>query len=604
MTGTPPAWPRRRWLLLPALVLLGALPYAGTFDVPFVFDDLPHVVENPLVRDVSLLFAPERAAAAGASPVQLASCRTRWPAMLTFAVNYRLHGLELAGYHAVNLAIHLLAGLLLFRLVHRTLALPRFDRSALRGRERWVAFFSAALFLVHPLQTQAVTYVVQRMTSLAAMLCLAALVAWLEARTAARPLRRWTFYLLSLAALAAAMLTKQNAATFPLVLLLYELLFLAGPWRRRLLTLAPHLATIAIVPATLLGSGASAGGLLGAADAAARAGSALSRFAYLCTQFRVVVTYLRLLVWPAGQSLDHDDPVARSFWEPRVAISFLVLAALALGAVVLIRRSRRSADPAWGWVGFGVLWYFLALAVESSIVPIADVLVEHRLYLPSAGLLAAMVAAFHLLVPARRSRALAAALALATLALAAATVARNRVWASPVSLWANAAAGNPANARAWNSLGTARDHAGDLAGAEAAWRRAYELDPRTPQLLVNLGTLAQRRGDLATAEALLTRATEVTPDSHGAHYYLGTLLAAGGRLAAGERELRLALALQGSHSETLNNLANVVRLRGDLAQAADLYRRAVAADPANRLAVLNLAATEARRGRLPEAVAA
>ncbi|KAB2965501.1 MAG: hypothetical protein F9K18_06500, partial [Thermoanaerobaculia bacterium] len=394
--------PARWWLAPLGLVLLGFLPYLGTFAVPFVFDDLPNLVENPLIRDVSLFFSPARAASVGASPVQLAGYRTRWLAMLTFALNYRIGGLEVAGYHAVNLAIHLLAGLLLFRLVHRTLALPRFDRSALRGRERLVAFFSAALFLAHPLQTQAVTYVVQRMASLAALLCLLALVAWLEARTAARPLRRWTFYLLSLAALLGAMASKQSAATFPLVLLLFDLLFLDGSPRRRWLGLLPPLATMAVVPVTLLGSGASAGSLLGNADTAARAGSALARLDYLATQGPVLVTYLRLLVWPAGQNLDWDVPVYRGFAHAPVLLSFLLLATLAALAGVLISRSRRGADPAWGWAGFGVLWFFLALAVESSLVPIQDLLVEHRLYLPSAGLLAAAAAALALVAPARR----------------------------------------------------------------------------------------------------------------------------------------------------------------------------------------------------------
>ncbi|KAB2964865.1 MAG: tetratricopeptide repeat protein [Thermoanaerobaculia bacterium] len=616
-----------RWGIPAALLLLGALPYSNTFASPFAFDDRHQILDNPLIRDLPAFFDSERAAATGASADRLGGLRSRWLAYFTFALNYRLGGFDVAGWHAVNLAIHLLAGLLLFRLVRRTLELPRFDGSILRGRERETAFFSSAFFLVHPIQTQAVTYLVQRMASLAAMLCLAALAAWLEARTAAGARRRVLFAVLAVLASLAAMVTKENAATFPLLIALYDLAFLSGPRRRRLLALLPVLATALVVPVRLLAGGAT----LASSLAGVRADTSMERLTYLLTQFRVIATYLRLLVWPAGQNLDHDYPLARSFAQRPVALSFLLLVALAGFGVLLLLRPRRGGDPAWRWVGFGVVWFFVALAVESSLVPIRDVIVEHRLYLPSAGLLSALTATVLLVRPAPRFRIAIAALAFVTLALATATFARNRVWRSELALWRDTAEKSPNKSRPLNCLGAAWQVAGRPDLAFDLYQRAVAADPANFEAVVNLGSARFARGETREAARLLVSALELDPGSPTARARLVEALAAaarrppvpgtgsdearaalaeGARLRASGRILdavlryERALSLHPWEGPGWNNLGNLYRDAGLRELAVVCFTVAVELAPRDAIALNSLGVSLRELGRTAEAEAA
>jgi len=525
------------------LAALAVATYARTLRVPFVFDDLINLVENPLIRSLHPFLHPGTAGAMGASGPQLFGFQTRPVAFLSFALNYRFGGLDVVGYHFVNLAIHLLSALLLYRLVERTLSLPLFDRSAVRTREPWVAWFSAALFLTHPLQTQAVTYIVQRMASLAAMFCLLSLVAYLDARTGVSPLRRRLAYSLSLLSLVAAMLTKQNAFTFPLLIALYEILFLSGPLRRRLIRLIPHLMTLSIVPGLLAVAAAGGTGGLSSVVASARAGSALSRLEYLWNQFPVVIAYLRLIAWPAGQNVDWDPPVYSSPLEPPVLLSVLGLTLLAGCALWSLMHSRKS-DPAWRLVGYGILWFLVALAVESSLIPIEDLLVEHRVYLPSAGIFMALPTLIVLLVPARRLVLAAVVGGTGIVALSTAAYLRNDVWRSEIRLWSDAVAKSPGRARTHFNLGDYLRRAGDLPGAREQWLATVAIDPSHTEALNALGNLAQMNGDLSGAVALYRRAVESQPANAEAQFNLAAVSDRLGDLsgAAGHYQTFLDLA--------------------------------------------------------------
>ncbi|MGH7338776.1 MAG: hypothetical protein ACREI7_14440, partial [Myxococcota bacterium] len=327
------------------LVAVVCLAYSRTFDVPFVFDDRRVITENPLVRDVGIHFTPWRAGESGANPSQISGLRTRWFAMLTLAVDFRLHGLRPAGYHATNLAIHLLATLTLFDLVRRTLRLPALGSSRLASRAELVALLVAALFALHPIQTQAVTYVTQRMASLTGALCLVALWAHLRARSDERRARRVAFAMLAVLAVALAMVTKQNAFTFPLVMLLFDRSFLSPRRSVSWKWLAAPLLAMLIIPLEGVVQTRAAPGVLESFASMSRETTEIDRDDYLYTQTRVVVTYLRLLVLPVRQNLDYDIRPSDSFMEPAVVGSTLLLFALAgLGGYLL--TSRRALDPA------------------------------------------------------------------------------------------------------------------------------------------------------------------------------------------------------------------------------------------------------------------
>ena len=434
----------------------------------------------------------------------------------------------------------------------------------------FIPLLVALLFAVHPIQTEAVTYVVQRLTSLATFFYLLSLTSYIDARLGfenQRTGRALAWFLLSLVAAVAAMKTKEIAFTLPLVIALYEFLFFHGRLRKRLLYLFPLLLTMLIIPLGLIGSqrlvgsGEPVAAIVSTANVASRVDQAVSRSDYLCTQFRVIVTYLRMLILPVDQSIDHDYPLHPHFLAPEVLLSFLFLAFLfGLGVYLAGRGQYWSRVPgpesritAHGSriIGFGLLWFFITLAVESSVIPIPDVMNEHRLYLPSVGFFLALATVAWWLVQklaVRRpgiGKAAAALSAAIVLVLAGATFARNRVWHDEVGLWQDAIAKNPQNARAFNNLGSYLDSRGEYAEALPYLQKAAALKPDFAEALFNLGlaNAGLKQKDLAI------------------FYY------------------RQALALQPANPEILYNLGVVYMDKGMFAPAAAVFQEALRLDP-------------------------
>jgi tetratricopeptide (TPR) repeat protein len=562
VSASPSPAPSRAAALAPlaAIALLGIAAYSNALGGAFVFDDVRLVRDDAVLRDLGRV----------ASLEGLRLFPHRWVAFVTFALNLRLLGASPWGFHAVNVAIHLASAALVWALVVLAFRTPRVAGSALAPHARAVAFVAAALFVSHPLQTQAVTYIVQRMTSLATCLYLAAVVTWLRWRLdgiggSGRALRWAAALVLALL----AMKTKEIAFTLPFAIVLAELAFFETT-RVDLVRLVPFLATAAVVPATWLFTAPQVQGVLATADALTHVQTELSRLDYLATQLAVQVTYLFLLLLPVGQNLDHDYPIHRSFLDPEVLSAAAVVVPLAALAAWLWARTRRGAprplDPAARLAAFGIAWWFLAHAVESSVIPIVDVINEHRVYLPSAGLFAAIAVGIAALarrwwepgLAARRAVAAGAALAVV---LAAAAFARNRVWATDVSLWTDAARKSPEKSRPFLDLGTALREAGRPEAAIASLRRGLELEP----------------------------------GSVYGHAQLGAVLLGSGRGAEAEPELRAALALAPDDPETLFNFATWLWQTGRRDEARPLFTRFAATapdgyEPARRVARARAAA--------------
>jgi protein O-mannosyl-transferase len=610
------------------IILAGFLSYSNTFHVPFVLDDKLAIVDNQGIRGLKDIY--------GGPP-------TRILAYFTFALNYHFGGLEVAGYHAVNLCIHLITALLVYWLVRLTFRTPFLRGSRFAPRAGLVALLAALLFVVHPVQTQAVTYIVQRIASLATMFFLLAVVLYVLARlksevqdsrnkgqaTAGKGegaqethdkregVRKgfgpgsWTsnlapVFLLAGSVLAAvlAMKTKEISFTLPLAILLYELFFFQSAWQRRLLYLLPVMATLPIVPLTVLGIGESTGDIVSDIDGQLRPDdTSIPRLHYLFTQFRVIGTYLRLLALPANQNLDYDYPVYTTFFTPPVFLSFLLLASLMAVAIYLHRISRQSAarrptpdfhnpaastqafDPALRLISFGILWFFLALSIESSLIPIDDVIFEHRLYLPSFGALAAFAVLF--LLGMERIRLLGikltiviAGIMVASLALA--TFQRNHVWGDDVRLWQDVVRKSPAKARPYNNLGVALTEAGRYREAIEILAVAIEVKPSHPHAYNNLGRAYILTDQTRAALPLLNRAILLDPNYVDAHINLAAALNIEGKFSEAiqllERkysslkgkaevhfQLGVAYALQGNREAARRELAIVSRLDPGLA---------------------------------------
>lgn len=554
------------------ILLVVFLVYSNTINAPFEFDDIDNIVYNPAIKDLSFFSAPglekDEHIVERVKPI----LRTRYVGYLTFALNYAVHGLDVRGYHLTNILIHLTASLLLYALILLTLRTPFFAASG--GKDgafpepsrQFIALFAALLFAAHPVQTQAVTYIVQRFASLAAMLYLLTLVLYLQFRlslqtgeTASLPHQRnagtWALYAGSLLSAILAMKTKEFAFTLPAMMILYEIMFLTGTRRKRFLYLAPFVLAMLIIPLSLAGAGGGMGDTYEAAVKVSGAEGGISRENYLFTQFRVIVTYLRLLVFPINQNLDYDYPIYTSFFIPEVVFSFMFLLSLLALGIFLFRLSRGKNTESRPWLrlmSFGTFWFFVTIAAESSIIPIADVIFEHRLYLPSAGFCIAFTSAVDLggtrwgALAASARKILVFAMLLVVVAMSTAAYARNAVWMDSVSLCEDMARKSPKKARVQYHLGLAYDSKGRMEEAIGAYKAALVSNNAYPILTDvynNLGVAYVGQGRLQEAVGLYNAALNIKPDDVDLRFNLANAYVKLGCLDEAIREYHLAIGL-------------------------------------------------------------
>lgn len=533
---------RSAHILLIGIVAL--LAYSNTFFVPFHYDDHPNIVENPIIRHLGYFAEPSKAQGL----YLYHSFVSRYLGYLSFALNYAAHGLDVTGYHVVNLLIHILNALLVYHLVQLTMKAP-FIASRLNAAEelngpipaRNIALFSALLFVSHPVQTQAVTYIVQRFASLATLFYLFSLVLYIQWRMASFPVQgserqappsppaaRLTsalWYLASLFSAVLAMKTKEIAFTLPFVIVLYEFLFFSGKRAARMLFLVPILLTLLIIPLSLLELDKPIGSILTDLDGSAGLQPVMPRMDYLFTQFRVIVTYVRLLLFPVRQSLDYDYPMFHSFFDPEVLLSFLLLNLILALGVYLFYRSRRTS-PLVRIAAFGIFWFFLTFSVESSI-PLADVIFEHRLYLPSVGFFIAIAVAGAIGIKRARANRTGAVLVPAFLLVialfAGAAYSRNRVWQDVEAVWNDVVQKHPGNARAHCYLGEIYEENGRIDKAIEQYAIALGLKPRYGEAHSNLGGayLASGRTDNAIEQFRI--ALTLDPLNSTPEYYYGVV---------------------------------------------------------------------------------
>ena len=559
------------------IVLFGLIVYSNTFDVPFEFDDITTIINNSSIRDPHN-YLPPRA--------------NRDIGYLTFSMNYRLSGLDVFGYHAVNLLIHMLNAVFVYFLVSLTFRtpflIPWMQSISKQNISYLFAFFAGGLFALHPLQTESVTYIVQRFTSLATFFCLLSFVTYIKARLATnnnqgeapptvgrteppRPYRlsfitcikaRYTFllfYCSSIMFAVLAMKTKEIAFTLPLCLTVYEFMFFKGKPIKRALYLIPLLLTMLIIPLILLSLSGPVGDIIGEVSEVTRDSyTDIPRWSYLFTQFRVIVTYIRLLFFPINQNLDYDYPVYHSLIAPEVFFSFMfVLLVFALG-VYLYRISRypETNDRYWfRLTSFGIFWFFITLSVESSVIALRDVIFEHRVYLPSVGFFMALTGAIGAVLERWGSRVTYANKAVVyvmipvMLVLSGATYARNALWKDSIRLWGNAAEGSPNKARPHYNLGVAYFDLGRITESINEYQIALKLDPAEPEAHNNLGKAYSDQGRLDEAINEYKTALTLNPYDAIAHNNLGAAYVTQGQIDEAIREYQITLKLQPDYAQ-------------------------------------------------------
>lgn len=567
------------------IALLGLLAYSNTFEVPFQWDK-SFIQGNPIIKDLTNFLEPSKAEGLK----QHDALRRRYIGYLTFAFNYRLHGLSVAGYHVFNNALHVLNALLVYLLVVQTFKTPFLRGTSQHGHIGYTALFASLFFVLHPVQTEAVTYIFQRLASLVTFFYLGSLVFYAKWRLlcesekgrrgesatvsfAGAPVRFFavsSFYALSLLFAVLAMKTKENAFTLPFVIALYEFLFFDGSPMRRMLRLSPILLTLFIIPLTLVGTDKPPEEIIAAIESSIRGVEGTAKGAYFLTQLRVLVTYGRLLLLPINQNLYYDYPLYNSFSDAEVILSLLCHLSVFALAVFLLCRSRYQT-AALRVLAFGIFWFYVTLSVESSVIPLPMVINEYRVYLPSVGAFFAATSGAMLLLKTLRNDAFkavfASALVLMVASLFTATYARNNIWRDELTLWNDVV------------------------------KKSYGL----PAGHINLGVAYASKGMIDEATKHYLIALKMEPNNAEAHNNLGNAYAAEGLTDKAIEHYLIALKLEPNNAEAHNNLAVAYNSKGLFGGAIDHYKAAISLRPDLTEARLNLGVAYLDSGSRDEA---
>lgn len=491
--------PRSAWrrLLTPGLtaaLILGlcAALYAWTADFPMVFDDGVYLQNNPLVTDASsfgyLADFREFANKPGKMGLELDLATNfilRPVAYATFHLNYLLDGFNPRWYRVFNIVVHAFTSVLVYCVFSLLL------RRSTRGRElsRQSVFFisatTALLFAVHPLATESVTYIAQRFTSLGAFFYLLTLLLHFTANAVQTRARRWLLRGGALIAVILGMLTKESCFTAPVMAVLLDWLIAGTSLKKAAHRALALLFCLPIIPVqVMLVSWAQNDGVFDlnhSINLTNLKDLPWDHSHFIITQFTVVLSYLRRLFWPSDMNLDPEWPLYKSLTEGPVLVALTVFASMLAGSWWLFRRCRQ--DVRFAGVFAFMLWFFGTVVISSGLVPLPDLMAEHRVYLPSLGIFAAVALVLDRL---RTSRWLAGtgrfavpALALAGITmLSITTVQRNHVWSTRVSLWEDTVAKSPGKFRAWNNLGAAYQAVGKIDAAMQSFKRSKEIEPR------------------------------------------------------------------------------------------------------------------------------
>jgi protein O-mannosyl-transferase len=551
------------------------LVYLGALGNPLVYDDVATIVENPSLRRPLHW------------PFVFVFNRFRPVVNVSYAFDTVLWDGDPFGYHLTSVLLHALAAALLFLLARALIAdAAGKDTAEAPGRTGRAAapLVAATLFAVHPLMTEAVGYVSARPEVLCAVFVFASLLA---ARVAMRGQPRW--WVPAVAAWALGLGSRENAAMVPVLWLAYDRLLAPGdaPARRRRLWRL-HVPAIALVVA--------AGAFRVGAFLRDEAG-ALPRevWRHFLTELPIFWRYLGLLLWPADQSLVHPAQRVASAFDPLVLVAAAGMVALAVAAWIVRRR--------WPVEVFALLWFPLLLAPSSSFIPLAELMAEHRAYLASAGIFLLAGSGFGRLLAwwqrteKRPLRAPQVAFAVLAALLAVATMARNRIWEDPVTLWRDAATKAPLTWAPHFALGDALRDRDGCAAALAVYRRAVVLWPEDNRARINLGICLAQTEQYEAAVRTFDAALVVDPGSAAAHTNLGWLANRGGEPELARQHFRAALAREPRNAVALINLATLSEtVFRDPAEALRLCRELAAAYPDAPAAHACIARNEQRLG--------
>lgn len=553
-----------RWAA--GLIALAALAaYLNSFSSPFVFDDLPGILDNATIRHLGTAFSPPANTTANGRPIF----------NLTLALNYALSGTRVWSYHATNVAIHILASLVLFGIVRRTLARFAPDQAG------WAAFAAALIWAVHPLQTESVAYVIQRAESLMGLFYLLTLYFFIRGAEVEKP---GAWFAAAFLSCLFGMGTKEVMVSAPVIVFLYDRTFIAGgfraAWRkRRWLYLALSSTWLAL--AYLVVSTDSRSGTYGS-------GIGVTWWGYVLTQFPAILRYLELSVWPHPLVFDYGTEWVGHPWTvaPQ-AVAVILLAAAALFA--LWKR------PALGFLG---VFFFATLAPTSLLPNNRQTMAEHWMYLSLAPVVILEVLAAERIWGARGLIACAALAA----ALACLTARRNQLYHSGLALWSDTVAKRPDNSYAHDNLGNQLKALDRLPEAIAEYETSLRLKSDYPETQNNIGVVLMQSGRPTEAIAHYETAIRLASGQPEPQCNLADALARGGRPREAIAHYEAAVRLRPDYFDAWLNLGVCLAGAGRVAEAAASEMSALKVRPNSPEAHFNLGNCFSRLGRMEEAI--
>jgi len=641
------------FVIFTIIAILGTLIYSKTLHSPFIFDDMPNILENPDIRmtDVSVSKIIKAAKSRGSD---------RPLANISFAINYRLHQYDTFGYHITNLLIHIITAFLVFLVAGQTMAL-------LNQKGILIPALAAACWLTNPVHSQSVSYIVQRMNSQAALFYMLSLFLYIKARSVrsddttitARP--RLLFSASILAGIC-ALGSKQVAGTLPIFIFLYEWYFFQNldiNWLKQKLKwiLVPG-SVFAIIALIYLGASPFEK-IISMYDK-----QSFTMAQRLLTEPRVVLYYLALLFFPhpGRLNLDYSYSLSTSLIDP-VATIFSITALAALLTMTIFTAKKHRL------LSFAILWFLGNLVVESSFIGLA-LIFEHRTYLPSIFIFIAVTA---IILRAIKVRPVAVVVLCIFIGISGFwTYQRNNIWKNENTLWPDCLSKAPNNERVYNNLGMIEFNQGKFKKAIPLFVKSLELAPRYDDAHKNLAAaysrtgdfsaalvhcekaLAENPGDITTINILgvaylsqgnleqskkyflqiirndknffeahmnlgiiyerqknpdmaieyYTKAVRIHPTSTDARRHLGRLLAMTGDLEAAQPHLQAALKSDPDNPQTHNMLGNIALQKKSFGAAISHYQKALQLSPAYKAAHTNLARALSMNNQPSEAVAA
>lgn len=562
------------------IVALGFITYANTLNGPFIFDDWQNISFNGHIRIHNLSPAALVDAALG-SPIP-----SRPIANITFALNYLVHGYWLPGYHLTNIVIHCLTGVLLFFFIKETFATPALRPLLLPDQATKVAGLSSLLWLLNPLCTQSVSYIVQRMNSLSALFFMLSMLLYLKGRTAEK--HRLGYFAGCLTSGLLALGSKEIAAALPPSIFLYEWYFfqdLDRGWLKRKLPLL-GVAAVSII---------FSGWLYLGRDLSGYQGRDFTVWQRLMTEPRVVCRYLALIFfpYPGMLNLDHDYPLSTGLLQPPTTImAIAALAALFLAAIFAAPRHR--------FLSFAILWFFLNLVIESTVIPL-EIIFDHRTYLPSMLIWPPLLALVWHLPDRKRNLVLTGAIVL-LIVFATWSFQRNQVWADELALNRDIVSKSPDKGRARANLGRALIRASHEEEGLRELNQALKLSPNQPGIYLNFGYYYLEKYRYDDAIANFKKVIELSPRDDSVYCYLGKAYLGKKRYQDAIAAARMAMRNPAFREEALLTEGIASAEAGDFGTAIRSFRELSANFPGNARHRFNLGCALEKSGQYQQAL--